>query len=240
MATSTLEYLRRESYVPLWTANAGFNQAVTKLATLTSNIASLGDLQRTARAGQRLSKENLSEQMIVATLAVSGIVAAYAHEAGNIPLRERFGFPRTYLASLKDGERSAAALNLYTEAAALFADQTTTPPPAGQPSLAGFGMTAALLSAMESAVTQYDLMKDAPRGAQVSISQSTDAVEAAFKKLDDHFEWSLDKLMQQFVIAEPVFFQGYRNARAILDIGVRHDPDEEPNPTPPLTPPPTP
>ncbi|TLD72470.1 hypothetical protein FEM03_03705 [Phragmitibacter flavus] len=96
-------------------------------------------------------------------------------------------------------------------------------------------MTAALLSAMDSAVTQYDLVKDAPRGAQVSISQSTDAVEVAFKKLDDHFEWSLDKLMQQFIIAEPVFIQGYKNARAILDIGVRHEPVEEPTLTPPPT-----
>lgn len=230
MLDTTGEYLRRDENTPLWQPIAAFGVALTRLDGSRAALRALADIQRRARAGKSTSKSNLNETMILVTIATIGPVAAYANDVGDIPLRQRFSVTRTELDELRDSVRPGAAEALHEEAAEILAEQAANPPPAGQPRLADYGLTAGMLASMHSAIAAYSAVKNAPRDAQVSVSQATDAIELEFEKVDNVVEWGLDKMMQPFQLTHPDFYNGYWIARRIIDAGVRHDPPPPPAP----------
>jgi hypothetical protein len=230
MLETVSEYLNREEHLPLWQPVAALGLALNRIDGAIATIRSLADIQRSARSGKAASKESLNDTMITVALAAIGPVAAYANAVGDLPMRERFSVTRTDLEMLRDNVRPAAIESLHEEASELLAEQTATPPPAGEPKLADCGLTTALLTAMQSAVAGFDAVKNAPRDAQITISQATDALELEFDKADEDVEWGLDKMMEPFRISQPDFYNGYQIARRIIDLGVRHEPEPAPAP----------
>jgi hypothetical protein len=92
-----------------------------------------------------------------------------------------------------------------------------------------------LLGLTEADITQVDTIVTSLEGVASSTRGSITKRKTAGAQLRPQFATSsfvlkekLDKLMEQFRLTQPTFYEEYWNARGIVDYGIRHEEEETP------------
>ncbi len=85
--------------------------------------------------------------------------------------------------------------------------------------LVTYGVTAGMLTALGTALTDYHSVISGPRSAEAVKKQQTAEIELLFKSTDHILKGQLDQLIVLFESTSPEFYGEYKNARIIVDLG---------------------
>jgi thioesterase domain-containing protein len=95
------------------------------------------------------------------------------------------------------------------------------------PALVDYGLDAASIAAMHTAIEEYQAQIARPMGAIGIRKQKTTDLKHLFARLDSTLYDRLDKLMALFKDSHPDFYGEYRTARNYIDTSGRHKKTEE-------------
>ena len=88
--------------------------------------------------------------------------------------------------------------------------------------LGAFGVSQAMLDDLKSRIAAYDAAtKQVSSGMAERVGART-AVSDLFNQADQILKDEVDRMIQFFRVSVPEFYNDYRAARVIKDIGVRH------------------
>lgn len=113
---------------------------------------------------------------------------------------------------LADADIDDKALGIHDKAKAILDAQTATPPAAGAPKVADFGLTADELIALQNRIAACAEIVQSPRAATIKISTATEAIAARFAAADDLLSMTLDKLAPRFKKSARLFLRLRRRA----------------------------
>ena len=200
-----------DKYDGAWSALTAIADMVTRLTDLVAAIQTNSGIQGTPRDGVAQGKNRKQVAMIQQTLAVAGDLHAFAVKTGDDVLAGQTDVEWDHLAKLEDNLIAPRCRELYTLAQANAA------------ALAGYGTTAADLTALDAAIGAYEPVANAPRVATsqnvsvtADIGQETRDAMALVRK-------ELDPAMRKFKTKNVDFFHAYHDARVIVDLGVVHE-----------------
>ena len=77
------------------------------------------------------------------------------------------------------------------------------------------------LTAFNQAIKTYDTLRSTPRQAKAAQSAATKQLGRAFPKVERILAGRIDKLMVQFKLSNPEFYDKYQTARSIVSAGAR-------------------
>ena len=176
--------------------------------------------RRQALAGQQVQTQGATTAKSDAQLAaidqllrISKFANAYALAIHNTELYAQTMRSRSYLRGLPDDQALAVLRQMHGAIEPYLAD------------LQPYGVTPAQLTEASQAIDKAQELRNAPRSvvdtrktAGSSIPAQEQAGRQALKVMD--------KTIHFFDDTHPKFVAGYRNARIIIDDGVRHDPNQ--------------
>lgn len=191
----------------IWSGNVAFSNAVTAFRGKLSDINSKVEVQETAYTGVTKDKKTAREVMRDAALLVSGAVTAYASTVNNETLKKAVHFTATDLMQCRDSIAVQRAQVIYDQANDVLA------------SLADFGVTATEMDALALSIEGFDGRLAAPRMAIVIKKGATDGLKRLISETDAILKDQMDTLMPQFKAVNLDFYEGYFDARRIIDTG---------------------
>ena len=180
---------------------AAFNIFKAKLSTLITTVTSESQVIKGIAVDKKVLKQNLCQT----TADIAAIVYAYASAINNNTLKQSVDFPYTELYRIKDDLLAPTCQNVYNAASGL-----ATP-------LAPYGITPAMLTAFQAAITDYSVAVPKPRTAKSVKSTYTKNIGIAMKDIDLLLNDQLDKLVIAFKPTKPDFFNSFNTARKIID-----------------------
>jgi len=210
------------------------NQAV--IDTVAARATAFGALQTNVTA----INTNIANQSLV----VTGVSAdkAQARATLNGLSQVIFGLARTWALAVGD-LTNAGEFDFSLSEIAKVKDDSITPfvehrlaiVNSNLPALADYGITAALVTQWENAITDYGSVVSLPRTAIVSRSTSTTQLRQLFNDTQRLLRETIDPLMLPFKVSDPELYTKYRKARIIIDRRGIGDIPPEPGQTMKLT-----
>ena len=196
---------------PLWSPLAAFVRGQTSLAGSINILNALGQSQGNVLTGIAVDKDRLQQSVINRMLIVAGAAGGYAYETGNQTLAAQCATTESKLKNTRDAVLDDLAQALH---------DTVAPFVTAQPAkLAEYGLTPAMLTDLQSAITAYAAVVGTPRAAIAARAATTTAIDAEIARADANLTSLLDRLMLQFKAAHLDFYNAYLNARKIIDLG---------------------
>lgn len=207
-----------DNHGAVWAALVPFNNAVTafkaKITTVEEEVA----IQEMDLLGYAKDKALKKEAMVEKALSVARQTFAFAEDTGDVVLREKMAQSRTGLMSLRDAVVAQKCQGIHTEATGVLA------------SLAPYGIVAVDLTALQTVIDDYEAVISAPRTAITVRKGSTEQIETLIQEGTVILTNRLDKMMDEFKLTHPGFYQEYFDARIVVNTGAKK---EVPVPTPP-------
>ena len=186
-------------------AMLAFQTAFNKFKANIVAIAAAAQQKSAAITGITADKRNLKQALSQAAANVAGVVSAYASAISSEKLRQEMNQSFSLLMRTRDDALAPRCQNIHDKAAANLA------------ALADYGIDAAQLAALQTAITDYSSKTMQPRTAISGRKTVGTNLAALFKDSDDILKNQLDKLIEQFRAAHPDFVQTYESARLIID-----------------------
>jgi hypothetical protein len=189
------------------------------LAKMESILTQIGDKDK-ERMGKTTGKHAVMDEaedaLMTATIIVASALSAFARSVGNTQLKERVHISETYLRHARSNEQINIAKITYDLAKA------------NEQGLAAFGVDSTMLDDLMSRVSSFEAaVKQWSSGVAERVGART-AVGELFVQADEVLKEDLDPIMQVFRVKDPEFYNDYRAARVIKDIGVRHNKTGQP------------
>lgn len=195
-----------------YTANQAVIDAVTaRTAAFTAHNANraaiLANLsgQTSNTQGSTADKAEAREQLSLMAETIFLPVRAWATVNGNQTIRAEFDYGRNAIAKIKD-DTIEAFLN---HRIAIVNDNL--------PALTDYGITAALVTQLQNALTDYLAFLSAPRGAIVRRSVNTANLKALFRTASAHLRNVVDPLMVTLRATQPDLYKEYTRSRIVID-----------------------
>jgi len=174
--------------------------------------------------GKVAAKDEAEDAMVMATIIVSSALSALARSKGNAQLKDATHMPESRLRHVRANEQVNMARLAYDLGKA---NETELP---------HFGVSASMLDDLKARIEAYELaLKEVASGLAERVGAKT-AVSDLYVQADEVLKEELDPLMQGFRVTDPEFYNDYRAARVIKDIGVRHAKPGQPATPPPGSP----
>lgn len=186
-------------------ANVAFTAAFNQFKT--TNVAISGTAQQKSGSllGIAVDKTNYKQTLCTKTAAVAGYIYAYAAANKNNTLKSEMNLSITTLMRTRDEELAPRCQNVHDKGAVNIA------------ALKDYGVTAALLADLQTAITDYSASTPRPRAAVSSRKTATVNLAALFKENDAILNEQMDKLIEQFRADHPNFVKTYFSNREIID-----------------------
>ena len=173
---------------------------------------------RTVQAGNKgvaMDKAAIKAALAEKALQVGGAIQAYADSSDNQTLREAVSFTLSELMKSRDGVMSDRS-KLVHDKAKLHAT-----------ALAEYGITKTDILALKAMLDRFNALIVEPRKVISESKTATREIEALMKEASKLLKNRLDKMMLKFKAGAADFYSTYRNARIIIDKGIRHEEDDE-------------
>ena len=209
MYRSTVELLEKNTTK---TASLpAFEVSFGKFGTLVDQIGDKEKERMGKTSGKANARDECEDALVLGTVIVSSALTAYANSIGNAQLKAAVKVSESQLRYARTNEQ----LNL----AKMVLDLAT----ANLAALGPFGVTQAILEDLKARIAAYDAAtKQVSSGMAERVGART-AVSDLFIQADQILKDELDRMMQFFRVSAPEFYNDYRAARVIRDIGVRHN-----------------
>ena len=186
-----------------------------------SAISKARQIQETETTGVTEDKAQAREAAVVKATVVAAGVFAYASFEDNNTLKEQVNYSPSELRRSRDtilADRLRLIFNTANDNAAAILD---------------YGISAADLIELDDLTTAYEELLQSPRQAIGERSTAKQELEQLFTDGDKILKEQIDKLMELYRTTEVTFYNKYKSARVIIDLGKGGGSDPE-EPTPPV------
>jgi len=183
------------------------------VAALTAYKARVTEIRATdiiatiTHTGVTEDKQAVRQNLVDACIQQSSILCAFAGSAGNNTLYDEAYKSESDIKHLRDDQLPTYAM--------LLAERLTD----NLASLAGYGVTAATISAFENLTTLYSTASPTPRSVINTRKAANESLKNQFKDISDYLKKVVDKLILTFKTSEPDFVNQYFSDRNIIDQG---------------------
>jgi hypothetical protein len=184
---------------------AGFFTAVQNGIT---QVQIIREQQEFNKTGIALNKAQLKASLISQSIDIARKMVAYATFVNNTVLLEEIGYTETSLKKSADTILKDRCQVIYDRANANVA------------ALGTYGVTAAMLANLLTTLNSYNAAIPKPRLGITEKKQATDQLVILLKNIDDNLG-KIDTLVEIVRMTQANFYNGYKIARKIVDIGGR-------------------
>jgi hypothetical protein len=193
-----------------------FAASYARLDSLITQIQDKDKERMGKTPGKLAAKDEAEDALMTATIIISSAVTAMARSKGNTQLKEAAFVSESHIRHARSNEQINIAKLTYDLAKANRQDLTE------------YAITDTMLEDLKSRIAAYDLaVKDFASGVAERVGART-AVSDLFVQADEVIKEEIDPMMQVFRVTDPEFFNDFRAARVIKDIGVRHGKNTSP------------
>ena len=182
-----------------------------------SEIKDVQLIQQGKITGTAEQKQKEEKEMIEETLRLSAILYVYALENSNFELAEKTNLSFTRLNRLNQSKLPAQCRIILQ----LLKGHVEN--------LAEFGVTADDASQLEKEISDFEEIVAMPRNQIVTRSEANGRLTDLLKEQMILLKQKTDKLMLSFKTKSPVFYNEYKSARIIVNMGIRHEKHDDEN-----------
>ncbi|RLD60575.1 MAG: hypothetical protein DRJ05_04430 [Bacteroidetes bacterium] len=209
MYESTLAVLKANNTV--WSPIAPIGETITSIEAKMKLVRDYRQVQEKDTTGITINKHNIESNLVDAMIKVISGLIAHATVTENPELLNSINYNRNNLQRSRDNI-------LYDKAQLIF---NTATPLATE--LATYLVTQPDIDAINTLSSDYLTAIPAKRAAVSASKTSTANIKNTFKELDNLFKGKLDNLLILFQVPNSTFYNEYKAARTIIDLGVRHE-----------------
>lgn len=191
----------------VWSGVAACAAAVTALKGITTAIADARQIQENSHTGVTQDKQVKRENMAAMAVIVKGAIQALATDTQNNELYKSVNYSLSSIMQQPNTVSRDRALLIYNKAASV------------SPQLTDYGIDSAMLDNFHARIADFSGIMSMPRIAISTVKASTTEIGRLFADADLILRRKLDKLMIQFKMSNPAFYNTYLNARQIIDLG---------------------
>lgn len=189
-------------------ANTAFQTAFNNFKTKVAGVVSTTQLTDLALTGLSVSKKTSKQGMCQLAADIAGIVYAFADATGNSALKAEVDYSLSDLLKVKDSLVAPRCQNIHDKAVE------------NKAALADYGITNAMVTALQAAINSYTETIPKPRAAVSNRKTLNANIVQLFKEIDAILLNQMDKLVITFRTAHPDFVSTYFNVRRITDPAV--------------------
>ena len=184
--------------------------ASNKLDNLLTELSIAIQVQQDGAQGETETKNRLKQTLVDTGLGIMGAVKALANDTNDGPLFDRVDYTPSGFGRLRDNALAEAAQSIHDAA---FENKQQ---------LEDYGILADDITVFENAITAYRGVISGPRVAVSEQKAQTERISQLVAQANDLLKNTMDNIMLQYKLEDPVFFNTYMSARAIVDTGIRH------------------
>ena len=188
----------------VWAANIPLTTAINLLKDNIGFIEGQRNIQNTDTTGVTENKENKRKNLEEQTYAAGSILKFYASSVDNRKLLEKVNFTRSELRNARDNELPGMAKQVHQEAAA------------NAGAVLAFGLTNAMIDALEAALNDFVKHINKPREALLETSTATKQLPELYNYINRLLEEQIDSGMELYRISHPDEYSRYFKARIIV------------------------
>lgn len=182
-----------------------FATVSTSLRTVYNSIIAAAQQEAQATTGIAIDKSETKTNLCSEAANIAAAVFAFAMNANNHELKEQVNFSITKLQQTKDELLVPVCNGIHEKATTNLAG------------LASFGITAARLTAFQTAIDTYAALIPGPRNAVAIRIAAKATLTTLFKQADDLMKLQMDKLALQFKPGNSEFYNAFKTNRNIID-----------------------
>ena len=202
-------------------AITAFGTAFTSFKDVLLSISEKNIQKNTATAGKTTLKNQQQSDLIESSLPIAGALYALGSATDDPRLQALGNLKKGYLSNLRDTELTDVITNLKN-----LADSYAAP-------LAAYGVTPAAISALDTKLTTYSAALGGKETGFATKVAAGNVLSNLFDDADAILKDQLDRMMEMFAPTDQQFYQEYKSAREIKDLGHRFDPPADPTPPTP-------
>ena len=196
-----------EKYQATWTTNAVFaatyNLWVAKIPLIEQNR----DAQTLETTGITTDKMAKRTAMTDKTLFMINRLQSYANVVVNPELLESIKYSASDLKKARDTDVIGICNTVLAKANA------------NATAIATYGVTAAMITELQAAITAYSATLAKPKAAKSQTKTATENLTKLFKEADELLTKRLDLDIELFKTSKPDFYSQYKTARIIIPTG---------------------
>lgn len=201
--------------IAIWTMIAAIMVLFDLLKAKIQLVRDLRQIQEKDNTGVTKRKGNVRKQMEEKGMNVIRKLVMFAVATENTELDANINYTASDL-SLASENRVADIIRLVYETANAHKSE-----------LAAYGVTDEMLELLFTLHQQFLVAMPETREKLTLSSTATKNINTLIAEISDLQRTKLDRLIAGFADTNPDFYQQYKNARKIVDRGVRHEPEEE-------------
>lgn len=186
------------------------SSAVTNFKALVTDI-SLRDTEFTTSVSGKTKAKNLVEDELLDLLTpLADTLNAYASRNKIEDLKEKSKVSRAKLKGMRDNDMISKARLIY----GLLDTNIAV--------LADYGITSARITALLNKIVEYEAALGVKETSFATKSATRQTLSQLFDQADMVLKTEIDALMENFKAGNKLFYDQYRSARVIKDLGLGH------------------
>ena len=192
-----------------WSSNTAISAVVTaaQAQVVAINNAQIGQINNSK--AYTINKENLKNNLVALALLHADAGRSYAASIGNTVLQQELKTTKSALLYLTDGQLAPYCQNIYNFVNPLVG------------SLASYGVTAATLAALQSAINVFLASVGQPHSIRSGAKAYTISIEGQITALNTLLKEQLDPLLTQYKTSHAIFHTQYLADRTLPHTGHR-------------------
>jgi len=194
-----------ERFQTTWAANAVYAATYNLLASKLVLIEQNRDAQTIENSGVTADKQIKKELMLDKTLFIQNRLLSYANVTNNVELAASVSYSKTKMKSARDTDIIGICNVILSRANA------------NATAIATYGVTAAMITELQAAITTYSGVMAKPITAKSQTKNATENLAKLFKEVDDILKKRMDLDIELFKVSKPDFYSQYKTARIIIN-----------------------
>ena len=194
-----------DKFVSTWTTNTVFAASYTLFTSKITPIEQNRDAQLANSKGVTTDKNVKRDALAEKALFIVNRIRSYANVAANNELLESVHFTQSGFDKSRDTDIVA------------IADMIIAKANANVTALATYGVTAVLITDLQTALTAYSSYIAKPRNVTTQTKNATENLTVLFKEANDILSKRLDLDIEVFKTTKPDFYSQYHTARVTID-----------------------
>ncbi len=194
----------------IWSANTLFDTVKTAFSDKIADLVNARQRQLEINTGIAVDKKVLKNLLITQAGSIGAKLVIFAEDTNNNELLDEVNLSHSKLDKSRDEVVAGLCQNIHDHADDNIA------------LLAPYGITAGMLTTFQSAITLYSAKAPQPRVAAAAKKAVTAQIVTLTKDIDKVLKNRLDKLMEDYKTSEAEFYNAYKAARIIINLGATH------------------
>jgi hypothetical protein len=178
---------------------------VTEFETKIQNIVDTDAMREAIKAGKtanKLKEENELEEVLNKVISALNV---YAQITGNNEIKDETDYSARDLRKMRDNDLLEKGYAIYNRAAGLKTE------------LADYGISEEEIESIKTNADEFAEAMGITGASGAESKERTAGLQSIFEEVDDLLYDKIDKLVEIFKTSDKTFYEGYFNARQIID-----------------------